>query len=111
MIRRPSIDSGADMLILILGRHLLWTGPDGTWWYDDAVTHSVDIRGETRAQVLRAQFTFDLTTWLDWDEPGEEERAQSGTNGGIRLKPKLKLMRSSFHRRHPRRFTMTGRAA
>jgi hypothetical protein len=26
------------MLILILGRHLLWTGPDGTWWYDDAVT-------------------------------------------------------------------------
>ncbi|MDX6446530.1 MAG: hypothetical protein QOH71_3604 [Blastocatellia bacterium] len=24
--------------MLILGRHLLWTGPDGTWWYDDAVT-------------------------------------------------------------------------
>src|SRR5258706_7288671 len=38
MIRCPSISSGADMLILILGRHLLWTGPDGTWWYDDAVT-------------------------------------------------------------------------
>jgi len=26
------------MLILILGRHLLWSGPEGTWWYDDAVT-------------------------------------------------------------------------
>jgi hypothetical protein len=38
MIRRPSINSGADMLILILGRHLLWSSPDGTWWYDDAVT-------------------------------------------------------------------------
>lgn len=38
MIRRPSIYSGADMLNFILGRHLLWTGPDGTWWYDDAVT-------------------------------------------------------------------------
>jgi len=38
MIRHPSIYSGADMLILILGRHLLWTGPEGTWWYDDTVT-------------------------------------------------------------------------
>ncbi|MDX6500375.1 MAG: hypothetical protein QOG23_3635 [Blastocatellia bacterium] len=26
------------MLVLILGRHLLWTGPDGTWWYDDSLT-------------------------------------------------------------------------
>ena len=26
------------MLILILGRHLLWSGPEGTWWYDDTVT-------------------------------------------------------------------------
>src|SRR6185369_17202212 len=26
------------MLMLILGRHLLRTGPDGTWWYDDTVT-------------------------------------------------------------------------
>ena len=26
------------MFILILGRHLLWSGPEGTWWYDDAVT-------------------------------------------------------------------------
>jgi hypothetical protein len=26
------------MFILILGRHLLWSGPDGTWWYDDAMT-------------------------------------------------------------------------
>ncbi|HEX3146121.1 MAG TPA: hypothetical protein VHQ64_19260 [Pyrinomonadaceae bacterium] len=26
------------MLILILGRHLMWTGPEGTWWYDDALT-------------------------------------------------------------------------
>jgi hypothetical protein len=24
--------------MLILGRHLLWSSPDGTWWYDDAVT-------------------------------------------------------------------------
>jgi hypothetical protein len=38
MIRRPSINSETDMFILILGRHLLWSGPDGTWWYDDAVT-------------------------------------------------------------------------
>ena len=26
------------MFVLILGRHLLWSGPDGTWWYDDVVT-------------------------------------------------------------------------
>lgn len=26
------------MFILILGRHLLWSGPEGTWWYDDTVT-------------------------------------------------------------------------
>src|SRR6266566_1235682 len=38
MIRFPSINWGADMLILVLGRHLLWSGPEGTWWYDDTVT-------------------------------------------------------------------------
>lgn len=26
------------MIILILGRRLLWSGPEGTWWYDDTVT-------------------------------------------------------------------------
>jgi hypothetical protein len=26
------------MFILILEKHLLWSGPDGTWWYDDTVT-------------------------------------------------------------------------
>ncbi|MDX6402980.1 MAG: hypothetical protein QOH70_435 [Blastocatellia bacterium] len=26
------------MLLIILGRHLLWTSPGGTWWYEDAMT-------------------------------------------------------------------------
>ncbi|MDX6557180.1 MAG: hypothetical protein QOF72_229 [Blastocatellia bacterium] len=26
------------MFIIILGRHLLWTSPGGTWWYEDTMT-------------------------------------------------------------------------
>lgn len=52
------------MFILILGRHLLWSGPDGTWWYDDAVTWITGVlvlawlawffvRGYLRARALK----------------------------------------------------------
>src|SRR6185436_10326921 len=37
MIRRPSMISRNNMLILILGRGVLWRVPEGTWYYDDSV--------------------------------------------------------------------------
>jgi hypothetical protein len=51
MIRRPSINWVADMLILILERRLLWAGPEGSWWYDDAFAW---VTG------------FLVLTWLAW---------------------------------------------
>jgi hypothetical protein len=39
------------ILILILERHLLRTGPDGTWWYDDTVTWVTGLL---------------VLTWLAW---------------------------------------------
>jgi hypothetical protein len=38
MIQRPSMSSEPGMFILILLSRWLWSGPEGSWWYDDAMT-------------------------------------------------------------------------
>ncbi|MFS8087022.1 MAG: hypothetical protein ACMG6H_15420, partial [Acidobacteriota bacterium] len=56
------------MLIIILGRHLLRSSPEGTWWYEDAMTWI--------AAVL-------ALAWLAWFFVGRYLRAR-----GLRRRPR-----------------------